>query len=44
MSKKLGILVIRGSGETGFKKQEKFLGKIYKKLDKEGFPSRSNPP
>ncbi|KPL13886.1 MAG: hypothetical protein AMS26_12755 [Bacteroides sp. SM23_62] len=39
MSKKLGILVIRGSGESGFKKQEKFLGKIYRKLDKEGFPA-----
>ena len=38
MSKKLGILVIRGSGESGFKKQEKFLGKIYKNLDKKGFP------
>jgi hypothetical protein len=39
MNKKLGILVIRGSGESGFKKQEKFLGKIYRKLDKHGFPS-----
>jgi len=39
MSKKLGILVIRGSGESGFKKQEKFLEKIYRKLDKKGFPS-----
>ena len=39
MSKKLGILVIRGSGESGFKKQEKFLEKIYKRLEKEDFPS-----
>ncbi|MCK4853979.1 MAG: hypothetical protein KAT31_06950 [Bacteroidales bacterium] len=39
MSKKLGILVIRGSGESGFKKQEKFLGKIYKRLENEGFPT-----
>lgn len=38
MGKKIGILVIRGSGESGFKKQEKFLGKIYKKLDKNGYP------
>jgi hypothetical protein len=36
MSKKIGILVIRGSGESGFKKQEKFLSKIYKKLEKNG--------
>ncbi|MCK4819956.1 hypothetical protein KA005_29590 [bacterium] len=36
MSKKLGILVIRGSGESGFNPQEKFLGKIYKKLEKKG--------
>jgi len=38
MRKKIGILVIRGSGESGFKKQEKFLGKIYRILDKKGFP------
>lgn len=36
MSKKLGILVIRGSGKSGFKPQEKFLGKIYRKLDRKG--------
>jgi hypothetical protein len=36
MSRKLGILVIRGSGESGFKPQEKFLGKIYKKLARKG--------
>jgi hypothetical protein len=39
MSKKLGILVIRGSGESGFKKQEKFLEKIYRRLEKKGIPS-----
>jgi len=39
MSKKIGILVIRGSGESGFKKQEKFLSKIYRRLDKSGFSS-----
>ena len=39
MSKKIGILVIRGSGESGFKKQEKFLEKIYKRLDNNGFSS-----
>jgi len=39
MSKKIGILVIRGSGESGFKKQEKFLEKIFERLDKKGFPS-----
>lgn len=36
MSKKLGILVIRGSGESGFKPQEKFLGKIYRRLTRKG--------
>ena len=39
MSKKLGILVIRSSGESGFKKQEKFLRKIYKRLEKKDVPS-----
>lgn len=36
MAKKLGILVIRGSGKTGFKLQEKFLGKVYRRLEKMG--------
>ena len=36
MGKKIGILVIRGSGESGFKPQEKFLSKIYRRLEKKG--------
>ena len=36
MNKKLGLLVIRGSGETGFKRQELFFEKVYKKLEKSG--------
>jgi hypothetical protein len=36
MSKKLGLLVIRGSGESGFKRQDKFFEKVYKRLKKKG--------
>ncbi len=36
MSKKLGILMIRGSGESGFNRQEKFLKKLDKKLIRKG--------
>jgi len=36
MGKKLGLIIIRGSGESGFEKQEKFLKKVYKKLEKKG--------
>lgn len=36
MSKKLGLLVIRGSGESGFNRQEKFLNRLFKKLEKNG--------
>jgi hypothetical protein len=36
MSKKLGLLVIRGSGESGFKRPEKLLKKIFRKLDQKG--------
>lgn len=33
---KLGILVIRGSGSTGFKRQEKFISKVNHRLGKKG--------
>lgn len=36
MRKKLGLLVIRGSGESGFERQEKFFKKVYKRLEKRG--------
>ena len=36
MDKKVGVLVIRGSGESGFKPQERFLAKIYRRLEKKG--------
>ncbi|MCG8698566.1 MAG: hypothetical protein MI922_10970 [Bacteroidales bacterium] len=36
MNKKLGILIIRGSGDSGFKRQEKFFDKVFKKLEKNG--------
>lgn len=32
MCKKLGVLLIRGAGEAGFKKQEKFVKKLNKQL------------
>ena len=34
---KLGILVIRGSGGSGFKPQEKFVDKVNNRLKKQGF-------
>ncbi len=36
MSKKLGVLLIRGSGESGFNRQEKFLKRLFKKLIRKG--------
>lgn len=36
MKKKLGILLIRGSGASGFKRQEGFIKKVLKRLDKSG--------
>lgn len=33
---KMGILIIRGSGSTGFKRQQKFIDKINRKLEKKG--------
>jgi hypothetical protein len=36
MGKKLGILVIRGSGESGFKRQEYFFKKVFKLLERKG--------
>ncbi len=36
MSKKLGLLVIRGSGESGFKRQESFVKRVIKTLEKKG--------
>lgn len=33
---KLGILVIRGSGSTGFERQEKFISKVNHRLEKKG--------
>ncbi len=36
MSKKLGVLMIRGSGESGFNRQEKFLKRLLKKLMRMG--------
>jgi len=33
---KLGILVIRGSGGTGFNRQQKFIDKVNKRLSKKG--------
>jgi len=36
MGEKLGILMIRGSGESGFNRQEKFLKKLEKKLIQKG--------
>ena len=34
MKKKLGLLMIRGSGDTGFKRQEHFMQKLEKELAK----------
>lgn len=36
MAKKLGILMIRGSGSPGFDDQEKFIERLFKQLRKEG--------
>lgn len=36
MSKKLGLLMIRGSGESGFKRQEYFIEKLEKDLARRG--------
>jgi len=36
MEKKLGILMIRGSGESGFKRQEHFMEKLEKELNRRG--------
>lgn len=36
--KKLAMLLIRGSGSPGFKSQEEFLNKLFKKLDRKGMP------
>ena len=33
---KLGVLIIRGSGDTGFKRQEKFINKVNRRLTKKG--------
>ncbi len=37
--KRLGILIIRGSGMSGFDAQEKFLGRLWKCLEKDGVDS-----
>ncbi len=36
MTQKLGILLIRGSGSPGFNRQERFLNRLFKKLEKAG--------
>jgi hypothetical protein len=36
MEKKLGLLLIRGSGESGFKRQEHFIEKLDKELNERG--------
>jgi hypothetical protein len=38
MEKKLGILMIRGSGESGFKRQELFLERLEKELGRRDIP------
>lgn len=41
MSKKLGVLIIRGSGESGFDRQDKFLKRLEKELTRRGVNSGS---
>jgi hypothetical protein len=36
-NKELGLLMIRGSGQTGFKRQELFINRLKQKLEKAGF-------